>query len=241
MNKKEIFDQHASNYDAWFMDNTHLLLSEAKLVAYFLKNVSSIFSVGCGSGLFESILKKEFDIHITHGLEPSEGMANIARKRGVDVAVSTAEDYDFGENKYDCILFNGTPSYINDLKTVLEKAHKALLPKGKIILIDVPKESGYGTLYNLAKTVGSWDHSLLKDIHPAGPYPIEFVQVARWRTTQEKIDFLLETGFSNLKFAQTLTQHPLYSNQYTEEPIEGYTKGDYVAICATKQEEDANN
>lgn len=234
MNKKEIFDHYANEYDAWFMDNTNLLMSEAKLVAHFLKGAQNILSVGCGSGLFESILKKEFNITIEKGIEPSDGMAAIARKRGVEVAISTAETYDFGTEQYDYILFNGTPSYINDLESVLQKVYQALKPNGKIILIDVPKESGYGTLYNLAKTVGAWEHSLVCDVHPAGPYPIEFVKVANWRTTKEKIQLLKKTGFTQLKFAQTLTKHPLYSNDTLEEPIEGYDAGDYVAICALK-------
>lgn len=73
MNKKETFDHHANRYDAWFMDNTNLLMSEAKLVAHFLKGAQNILSVGCGSGLFESILKKEFNITIEKGIEPIEG------------------------------------------------------------------------------------------------------------------------------------------------------------------------
>jgi hypothetical protein len=40
--------------------------------------------------------------------------------------------------------------------------------------------------------------------------------------------------FKDLQFAQTLTKHPLYSNNIEENPIEGYDCGDYVAICARK-------
>ncbi|MCG8410375.1 MAG: class I SAM-dependent methyltransferase [Bacteroidales bacterium] len=235
MDKKKSFDEYASNYDAWFFDNTNLLRSEVNLVAHFLKDAGDIFSVGCGSGLFESILKKDFGINIEYGIEPSDGMADIARKRGVTVEVTTAEDADFGIEKYDTILFNGTPSYINDLKAVFEKANKALKPGGKVVVIDVPKESSYAIMYNLAKAVDTWDHSLLKGVNPKDPYPIEFVKVANWRTTQEKIDLLNETGFANLEFAQTLTKHPLYSNDVEEQPIEGYDCGDYVAICAVKK------
>jgi len=234
MNKKNIFDQYASGYDAWFMDNKNLLMSEVNLVAHFLKGAGRIFSVGCGSGLFESILKKEFDIVIQDGLEPSDGMAAIARKRGINVTVTTAEEATFGSERYDTILFNGTPSYINNLEGVIQKVFKALKRGGKVVLIDVPKEGSYGTMYNLAKVVGSWDHPLLTDVHPQGPYPIEFVKVANWRTTQEKVDYLTAAGFTHLEFAQTLTKHPIYSNQMIEKPIEGFDAGDYVAICATK-------
>lgn len=231
---KSNFDQYASDYDAWFLENQNLLYSEVKLVAHFLSNPGDVFSVGCGSGLFEEILDKEFNISIKNGLEPSVGMAEIARKRGLNVEISTVEQIELGLKKYDTILFNGTPSYITNLQLAFDKAYAALRPGGKIIVIDVPKESSYATMYNLAKAVDSWDHPLLEGVNPIDPYPIELVRVANWRTTQEKIDNLSEAGFHEFKFAQTLTKHPLYSNQVAEEPIEGYDSGDYVAICAFK-------
>ena len=228
------FDKYARAYDSWFMDNMNVLMSEAKLVAHFLDNAGDVFSVGCGSGLFEMILERDFNISIKNGIEPSSGMADIARKRGMSVEVATAEEADFGVDKYDTILFNGTPSYINDLGLAVKKAYDALKKGGKIILIDVPKESSYGLLYNLALSVGTWDHPLLEGVKPKSPCTIEFVKVTNWRTTQEKVDILHSVGFSNLQFPPTLTKHHLNSGCVTEEPIEGFDSGDYVAICAYK-------
>ncbi len=228
------FDKYASAYDSWFMDNINVLMSEAKLVAHFLSDAGEVFSVGCGSGLFEMILERDYNISIKNGIEPSSGMAEIARKRGVSVEIATAEEADFGHEKYDTILFNGTPSYITDLNLAIRKAYNALKKGGRIVLIDVPKESSYGLLYNLALAVGTWEHSLLEGVKPKSPYPIEFVKVANWRTTQEKIDLLERNGFCDFQFAQTLTKHPLNSGNAVEEPIEGYDAGDYVAICAYK-------
>lgn len=235
MSENKSFDQYADKYDAWFLENERVLKSEVKLVAHFLKNAGHTFSVGCGSGLFEAILEKEFNISIKQGLEPSEGMAEIARKRGMEVEVVTAENAEFGVERYDTVLFNGTPSYIKDLKSVVEKVYKSLKKGGKIILIDVPKESSYGILYNLAMTLGTWEHELLKGVYPKHPYPIEFIKAANWRTTQEKIDILKNCGFKDLEFAQTLTKHPLFSDNEIEEPISGCDSGDYVAICAYKK------
>ena len=228
------FDKYADKYDAWFLENKNVLNSEVKLVAHFLSNPGNVLSVGCGSGLFEMILEKDFGISIKYGIEPSSDMAEIARKRGMNVVVDSAENADFGIDKYDTILFNGTPSYITDLKKTFEKSYKALRKNGKIIVIDVPKESSYGLLYNLAKSTNNWDDILLKGCFPLNPYPIELVKLASWRTTAEKIELLKETGFSDLRFAQTLTKHPIYSNETEENPIEGYDCGDYVAICACK-------
>lgn len=229
------FDRYATAYDAWFMDNRNLLYSEVNLVASTLRGAGRILSVGCGSGLFESILAREFDIHITDGIEPSSGMAEIARRRGLNVMIATAEEADFGREEFDTLLFNGTPSYITDLESVVAKAYVALRKGGRIVLIDVPKESGYGTMYNLAKALGTWEHPLLTGVHPRDPYPIEFCRVAAWRTTAEKCDLLRRAGFVDLGFAQTLTRHPLYSDAEVEMPTEGFDSGDYVAVTAYKR------
>lgn len=228
------FDQYAAEYDAWFLENPNVLESEARLVASTLKDAGRILSVGCGSGLFEKIMRDEFGIVITDGVEPSAPMAEIARKRGLKVTEATAEEFDYPEGKYDTILFNGCPSYITDLRTVIGKVYKALPKGGRIVLVDVPKESTYGILYNLAKAVGTWNHPLLEGTFPPNPYPIELVKVASWRTTAEKINLLTEAGFTNQAYAQTLTTHPLYSDLRSEDPVEGYDKGDYVAITAWK-------
>lgn len=229
------FDEYASAYDAWFLDNRNVLYSEVNLVASTLRDSRRILSVGCGSGLFEKILREEYAIEITDGIEPSEGMAEIARRRGLNVTIATAEDADFGNGDYDTILFNGTPSYITDLEAVVKKAYAALPAGGRIVLIDVPKESSYGIMYNLAKALGTWHHPLLEGVFPPNPYPIEFVDVANWRTTAEKISLLENAGFSGLNASQTLTSHPLYSNLEEEQPIEGYDKGDYVAVTGYKK------
>ncbi len=227
------FDTHANKYDAWFLQNENLLFSELKLVAHFLQKDKKILSIGCGSGLFEMLLAQKYDIHVNHGIEPSTDMAQIAQKRGLKVLLGTAEEVEFGSD-WDIIMFNGSPSYIKDLELCVKKSHKALKPNGKILLIDVPKESGYGTLYNLASALDTWEHPSLEQISPKDPYPIELVRVVNWRTSDEKIELLKKCGFEDLEFAQTLLTHPMYSNDVIQDVISGYDRGDYVAICAKK-------
>ena len=191
----QAFDQYASEYDAWFLENTNVLETELRLVAACLQDSGRILSIGCGSGLFEKLLEDRYGIRIAHGIEPAEGMAAIARKRGFDVEINTAEDADYGEECYDTVLFNGCPCYMQDLGLALRKAHKALRKGGKAVVIDVPKESPYGLIYNLALAVGSWDHPLLEGCKPKDPYPIELVKQAAWRTTAEKSKALEDNGF----------------------------------------------
>lgn len=229
------FDEHASAYDSWFFDNQNLLTSELKLVAHFLDKDREILSIGCGSGLFESLLAKDYNIHITHGIEPSKDMAEIAEKRGLQVDISPAETCEIELNKFDIIMFNGSVSYISDLDTCIKKAFDALKTGGKLILIDVPKESGFASLYNLASAVDTWEHPLLAHISPADPYPIELVKSANWRTSDEKIALMQASGFVDFEYAQTLLTHPMYANDKVQDVIEGYDRGDYVAVCGYKK------
>ena len=46
---------------------------------------------------------------------------------------------------------------------------------------------------------------------------------------------LAAAGFGGLEYAQTLTRHPKFSNDVVERPVEGFDRGDYVAIRATKR------
>ena len=124
---------------------------------------------------------------------------------------------------------------MQDLGLALRKAHRALRKGGKAVVIDVPKESPYGLIYNLALAVGTWDHPLLEGCKPKDPYPIELVQQASWRTTKEKSDIMKANGFGNLEYSQTLTLDPHYSYTAVEDPIEGYDRGSYVAIIGYKE------
>ena len=44
---------------------------------------------------------------------------------------------------------------------------------------------------------------------------------------------LQEAGFVDFAYAQTLTRHPVYSDDSFEAPSAGYDRGDYVAIRAS--------
>jgi ubiquinone/menaquinone biosynthesis C-methylase UbiE len=184
--------------------------------------------------MFEHILRTAHGIDIRYGVEPSPGMARIAEKRGMTVKEGVAEDLPFGEGEFDTVLLNGTPSYIGDLARAFREAHRVLSTRGRIVVADVPAESSYGLLYKLAAGSDSWDDPYLRKIAPKFPYPIEFARSANWRTTEEKADLLVGAGFQDLEYAQTLTRHPRYSDEEAEEPVNGFDRGDYVAIRARK-------
>lgn len=230
---KQKFDGYADKYDEWFMKNENLFTSELLLYKKVLGDITGkkLLSVGCGSGLFESYI----DSSNIDGIEPSEDMGRIAEKRGVKVIkYGLIEDVDLPDETYDIIYFNGSSSYMEDLKPIYEKSLKALKKNGKLILLDVPKESAFGFMYLLGKSLGTYDHEFLEGAMPELPYPLALASSGVWHTTEEKIGVLKELGITNFTFYQTLIKNPIYTNEEPEEVSEGYKSGGYVAIIAQK-------
>ena len=123
---------------------------------------------------------------------------------------------------------------MEDLKPVYEKSLRALKKNGKLILLDVPKESAFGFMYLLGKSLNTYDHEFLEGAMPELPYPLALASSGVWHTTEEKINVLKELGIKNFDFYQTLIKNPLYTNEEPEEVSEGYKSGGYVAIIAEK-------
>ena len=223
---KPKFDGYAAQYDAWFMENDNLFQTALGDIAG-----KRALSVGCGSGLFESMI----DCSGIEGIEPSHDMGAIAQKRGVNViAFGAIEDAELEENAYDVIYLNGSSSYMEDLTRAFGVCKKALKPNGKYISLDVHKESAFGFMYLLAKEAGTFDHPSLNGVMPQLPYPLELCCAGVWHSTEEKIDALKALGFHDFDFYQTLLRNPMYTNEVVEDVVPGYQSGGYVAIIAHK-------
>jgi ubiquinone/menaquinone biosynthesis C-methylase UbiE len=228
------FDEHAGEYDTWFTKNQNVLTSEVLLIRRALGEPGRVLSVGCGSGLFELLLRRDHGIEIGEGIEPAEGMARIARHRGLRVKAGSAESIPHEDARFDTVLMNGTPAYLEDLGRAFGEAFRVLRRKGHVVIGDVPASSAYGILYQYAGLLGSWDDPRLAEIAPRDPYPVEFLREAHWHTTEEVAAVLGAVGFEDLQYWQTLTTHVRFSNDRIEEPIGGYERGGYVAIRARK-------
>ena len=183
---KPKFDGYATQYDAWFMGNENVFQSECRLFQKALGDISGkrVLSVGCDSGLFESMI----DCKTIEGIEPSRDMGAIEQKRGINViAFCGIEEVKLEENAYDIIYLSGSSSYMEDLMYAFEICKKALKPNGKFISLDVPKESAFGFMYLLAKAVGTFDHPFLRGVMPKLPYPLELCCAGVWHSTEEKL------------------------------------------------------
>jgi len=218
------FEEEAEDFDAWFDKNRQIFESELLAEKQFLTNPENAVSIGVGSGLFASKLG------IKYGVEPAKGMAGLARKRGIKVKIGTAEDIPFPKEKFDSVLLSTVLSYVKDAQKAVNEAYRILRRGGHIVVSFLPREGSYAMMYDLAYLRGK--HDTL--ISPKHPYPVKFIRGTHWHSTEEVTKLLQKAGFIDLKYVQTLTKHPKYTDDEIEKPQEGYKRGDFVVVRGRK-------
>jgi len=218
------FETEARDFDDWFVHNRNVFESELKATAHFVADPERTLSIGVGSGIFDERLG------IRYGVEPAAGMAELARRRGIEVRIGTAENIPFPDGSFRGALLNTILSYVADRPGAVAEAARILEPGGHVIVSYIPRESSYALLYQLALERGEHD----PEAAPPVPYPLKFIRGTHWCSTPEVVALLEEAGFSGLEFVQTLTRHPRYSVLEVEEPVPGYDRGDYVVVRGTK-------
>lgn len=222
--KVSAFEEAAEDFDSWFNKNRVIFESELLAEKHFLVNPENAISIGVGSGLFASKLG------IKYGVEPAKEMAELARNRGIEVKIGTAENVPFPNERFDTVLLSTVLSYVDDPQRAVNEAFRILKPGGYVVVSFLTREGSYAMMYDLAYHRGKHDPK----ISPKHPYPIKFIRGTRWLSTGEITTLLQNAGFINLRYVQTLTKHPKYTNEEIEEPVDGYKKGDCIVVRGKK-------
>ena len=196
-------------------------------------------SIGGGTGRFEYELAHRYGLVVDRIVEPSPSLAETARSRGFDVEVATAQEATLAPESYDTIFYNGSSfGFIPDdeLEPTFAKTLAGLRPGGRLVLTDVPKESALGILLLTYQKAQGLDTSLLEDLIEGTSFynHAEHVYKPYWHTTRFYADLLERVGFRDLRFKQSVIVNPPYQDDHAEQPIDGFDKGNYVAIIARK-------
>jgi len=202
------FEIHAVEYDTWFDAFPHLVESEALALIELLPPPGDWLEVGIGSGRFAERLG------IRVGVEPAEGMADLARRRGLRVLSGVAESLPFPEASFDAVFLITALCFVQDMDAALGEAARVLRPGGYAILAFIPRDSAFGALYS--------------------ERPDRFFRSATLRTSEAVSDAVETAGLYVERVIQTLTGEPETAGEQVEPPSEGCERGSFVVVRARR-------
>ncbi len=203
-----MFEENVERYDSWFERHKYVYLSELNAVKLLLPKGLCV-EVGVGTGRFASPLGVKF------GVEPSRRMAEVAKRRGVEVVLGVAESLPFRDNCFDCVLIVTTICFVDDPEETLREAYRVLKPGGALVIGFIDRESPIGKEYEKKRGESV------------------FYRVAKFFSTKELVNLLEKTNFEVDKILQTLFRKLNEINSV--EPVEeGWGKGSFVVVRALK-------
>ena len=173
-----LFDNLVNEYEEWFERHPKIYEEEIKTIKSLLPNGKGM-EVGVGTGRFATPLGIRF------GIEPSKKMAEVARKRGIEVVEISAEEMDFSK-EFDFILMVTTICFVkNPLKTI-ENCYKALKKGGYLLIAFVDLNSPLGKFYEKNKEKS------------------KFYKYATFFTKEDIINLMKKVGFRDFECMENL-------------------------------------
>jgi SAM-dependent methyltransferase len=203
------FETHPKQYDQWFQRHRFAYESELEALKLHLPLAKRGIEIGVGSGRFAAPLGIKF------GLEPAQKMVEMARKRGICVVSGVAEALPFRDASFDFALLVTTICFLDDIKAAFREVHRILAAGGSLIIGFVDRNSLLGKLYQKRKADNV------------------FYRLATFFSVEEVVSLLLETGFKDLKFTQTIFKN-LSDIRSAEPVISGHGQGSFVVIEARR-------
>jgi ubiquinone/menaquinone biosynthesis C-methylase UbiE len=204
------FETSADVYDRWYDNFPRIFQSEILALRAVLPHPGEWVEVGVGTGRFAA------ELGIRTGIEPAEGMAILARRRGIDVIHGVAEALPLTSGSVDCVLFITSLCFVGDIETALEEAFRVLRPDGCCVIGLLPLDSALG---QATQAHASEDH---------------FFKNAHLRTKDEVLKALQTSGFELEQSAQALWGSPAGFEAELPSQKSGHDCGSFVAFRAAK-------
>jgi ubiquinone/menaquinone biosynthesis C-methylase UbiE len=204
------FETSASIYDQWYEDYPTIFCSEILALRALLPPKGRWAEIGVGTGRFAA------ELGIRIGIEPTEGMATLARNRGIDVVRGVAEALPLESDSLDAIFFITTLCFVQEVQTAMIEAYRVLRPAGSCIIGLLPLDSPLGK----ATQAQAANDLFFKDAH--------------LRTKAEVLCALETAGFVLEASSQALLGDPSTFASCTPVQRPGHDRGSFVVFRANK-------
>lgn len=129
-------EDHSAAFDTLRRDNAHICLD---LLQSQGVTSGSMLEVGCAQGTFLEIAANRGFQGL--GLEPNNGLFQIASKRGLNLVSGFFPDDLPQTQQFDCVVFNDVFEHIPDTRAVMQNCH-SILSDGGILMLNIPMSSG---------------------------------------------------------------------------------------------------
>jgi ubiquinone/menaquinone biosynthesis C-methylase UbiE len=188
MNRINIFDKYAEEYDRWFdtPEGRVLFAVEVKAIKLLMKDLERPFlEIGVGTGRFAD------EIGIEFGIDPSSNVLEIAKMRGITTKKAKGENLPFADGSFGAVFILFTLCFTENPEKVLSEAKRVLKIDGDLIVGIINRESPWGQLYLKKKAEG----------HPLYKYAIFY-------TVHEVVKMMEKAGITIEAYSSTLCQAP---------------------------------
>ena len=168
---RRAFDEEAGEYDRWFAGHPAIYAAQMRALRAAIPLPGNGLEVGVGSGRFAGPLG------LSCGIDPSRGMARMAKRRGIEVAVGEGEHLPYRRGSFDLVLMMTVICFVADPLPVFRESYRVLAPGGDLVVGFIEESGEIATRYRSGKTKG------------------RFLQFARFRKAGEVTRFFEDAGF----------------------------------------------
>jgi SAM-dependent methyltransferase len=171
---RRVFDEYAGDYDRWFDDHSDIYQAQVRLLRDAVPQTGRGLEVGAGSGRFM------VPLGIRYGIDPSRGLVQIAKKRGIEIVQGEGEHLPYPAGTFDYVLMMTVICYLENPLGVLQETFRVLVKGGYLVLGFIEKDGEIANQYQQEKNKG------------------RFLRFARFLTVKEVARFAEEAGFSEV-------------------------------------------